>query len=306
MSIDFNALNSTTDASLKDRSELATDNVKLIEGDCRIVLKKIDANSIHLVVTDPPYFLDGLDSKWKKGSEKSTRATGSVGKLPVGMKFDTKKGKELRAFINEVSIEIIRILKPGSFFLCFSQPRLSHHMATGIENAGFEIRDMYAWHYTKRAQMKAFKQDHFVEKMNIPKIEKNRIKKLLGNRKTPQLRPQYESIIMAQKPKDGTFVQNWISNKTGLIDATKTLDGRTPSTVMHAEKVCVNGHLTPKPIKLLSHLIELFSVNGQTVLDPFIGSGSTALAALNTGRKCIGIEIESNYLFLARERLRKQ
>ena len=282
-------------------------DIQIIQGDCRDALRDLPDNSVHLVLTDPPYFLDGLDNGWKKGGDKATKSTGSVGGLPVGMKFDPAQGKNLQAFMQEVSAELARVLVPGGFLLAFSQPRLSARMAIGIEDAGFEIRDMYAWRFTKRAQMKAFSQDHFVDKMKITDKKKRKIKKDLGGRKTPQLKPQYESIIMAQNPKEGTFVDNWIEWKSGLIDTTKGLDDAAPSTVMTVEKPSgderQHGHMTPKPIMLLSHLIEIFTCKGQVVLDPFLGSGSTALAAKNVNRGCIGIEINPKYVDIAKGRI---
>ena len=281
--------------------------MNVIHADCRQALKKLPDNSVHLILTDPPYFLDGLDDGWKKGSANKVKATGSVGGLPVGMRFDPKQGKALQAFMQELSTELSRVLVPGGFMLAFSQPRLSPRMAIGIEDAGFEIRDIYAWHYTKRAQMKAFSQDHFVDKMNIPDGKKIEIKENLQGRKTPQFRPQYEAIIMAQNPKAGTYVDNWLQYQAGLIDVSKTLNDNAPSTVMLVEKPSgaerLHSHMTPKPVKLLSHLIEVFTCAGQTVLDPFLGSGSTAVAAKNVNRDCIGIEIELDYVNIARERL---
>ena len=284
--------------------------IDLIQADCRQALKRLPDNSVHLVLTDPPYFLDGLDNCWNKGKADSIRGTGAIGGLPVGMKFDPKQGQALQVFIGEVAQELTRILVPGGFLLTFSQPRLSPRMACGLEDAGFEIRDIYAWRYTKRAQMKAFSQSHFVDRMDLSKAQKNNIKRSLCGRKTPQLRPQYEAIIMAQNPRQGTFVENWLQYRAGLVDVTRTLDGSSPSTVMTVEKpdkderASSDNHLTMKPIKLLSHLIEVFSEERQIVLDPFLGSGSTALAALKTGRRCIGIEIEKSYLQTARKRLR--
>jgi len=77
--------------------------------------------------------------------KKSISKAGVIGGLPVGMSFDPQQGKNLEKFINTISKEIYRILKPGGFYLCFSQARLSHRMAVGIENANFEIRDMLYW-----------------------------------------------------------------------------------------------------------------------------------------------------------------
>jgi len=73
-------------------------------------------------------------------------------------------------------------------------------------------------------------------------------------------------------------------------------------TVKH-ETSYKNNHPTVKPIKLFEWLIKLVTREGQTVLDPFLGSGTTAIAAHNTGRKCIGIEREEEYLGIARGRI---
>ncbi len=280
--------------------------IKVVTGNCFEKIGEIEKNSVHLVITDPPYFLDGLDSAWRKGGENAKRATGVVGGLPVGMKFDPKQGRALQDFIGRIGELLLGVMLPGAFAVMFSQPRLAHRMAVGMEEAGFEIRDLLVWHFTRRAQFKAFSQEHFVNKMDIPIDEKEALKRDMQGRKTPQLRPQFEAMILAQKPREGTFVENWKKYKTGLIDPKKTLDGNTPNTVMTVEKPHkeqYNGHLTVKPLHLITHLIELLSLPRQTVLDPFLGSGTTALAAWNTGRCCVGIESNPDYIEIAKRRL---
>jgi len=282
--------------------------IDIREGDCREKLKEMDDCSIDMVLTDPPYYLDGLDTNWRKGQAHSTRGTGAVGGLPIGMKFDPKQGRALQEFLEPVTKHLYRVLVPGGFFISFSQPRLFHRIAAAAENAGFEIRDMFIWHYTKRAQFKAFSMAHFVEKMDIPKKEKNTILRELQGRKTPQLRPQFEALMLAEKPREGTFIDNWLKYKTGLIDAAKSLNGKSPTTLMAVEKPIkevFNTHLTVKPVRLLIHLIELFTVKGQVVLDPFLGSGATALAAIQTERSCIGIEINPEYIEIAEKRIKE-
>lgn len=279
----------------------------LMLGNCLDKLKQIADNSVHLVITDPPYFLDGLGDDWDNTKiQNKQKKAGVIGGLPVGMKFDPKQGKKFQEFYSKVSEEIYRVLCPGGFFLSFSQPRLFHRMSVAVEDAGFEIRDQYIWYYTQRSQMKAFSQDHFVDKMSISEKEKTEIKKKLNGRKTPQLRPQFESILMAQKPRDGTFVENWLKWETGLIDTTASLDGKSPSTIMGFEKPIkesYNSHLTVKPVVLIQHLIRIFSKNGQVVLDPFLGSGTTAIASEKEKRKCIGIEINPEYMEITEQRL---
>ena len=268
----------------------------------------MDSESVHLVATDPPYYLDGLNQDWRKGTGTTPRGTGSVGGLPVGMKFDPKQGRELQAFIESVGTALLRVLVPGAFAVVFSQPRLVHRMAVGLEDAGFEIRDIYAWHYTQRAQFKAFSMNHFVDRMNLAHTKKNQLKRRLNGRKTPQLRPQFEAMVLAQKPRQGTFVENWLKYKTGLINSSATLDGKAPSTVMTVEKPlrnAGNNHLTVKPVQLMEHLIRLFSIPGQVVLDPFVGSGTTAVAARRIDRACIGMDINPDYIAIAEQRLQE-
>jgi len=63
------------------------------------------------------------------------------------------------------------------------------------------------------------------------------------------------------------------------------------------------AHITIKPVCLISHLIKLFTQAGQTVLDPFVGSGSHGVAAMETRRQFIGFEIEKNYYEIASKRI---
>ena len=277
------------------------------EGDCLDILPALELESVHLVITDPPYFLDGLDNKWRNGNKR--KKGGAINGLPVGMKFDPKQGAELQGFMEKVGEATMPILCPGAFAVFFSQPRLVHRMAVALENAGFEIRDLLAWHFTKRSQFKAFTQDHFVEKKCMSEKEKKRITKKLGGRRTPQLRPQFETMILAQKPKIGTFVDNWVEYETGLINPDVSLTGKSPSTLMTVEKPNkekYNDHLTVKPVLLIKHLVELLSIKGQTVLDPFLGTGTTAIATQKTGRRCIGIEINPAYIEIAEKRIGEQ
>lgn len=64
-------------------------------------------------------------------------------------------------------------------------------------------------------------------------------------------------------------------------------------------------HPTMKDIKVITYLIEVLSNEGDTVLDPFIGSGTTAVAALNANRNCIGFEIDENYFNIAQNRINR-
>ena len=278
--------------------------------DCREGLKKLEDCSTHLVLTDPPYFIDGMGSDWDHSSlKKRAEKAGVVGSLPVGMKFDVKQGIQLQKFMKPICQELLRVTRPGGFFLCFTQNRLVHRMAVSMEESGFEIRDVLLWQY--QGQPKAFKQDHFVErnyiKGRISKIERDRLIDKLDGRKTPQLKPQGEMIVLAQKPKEGTFVHNWDKYETGLIDVSQPYltPEKFPGTVIPVAKPTKKyNHMTPKPIDLLRHLIRIFSIKGGGVLDPFAGSGSTGVAARLEKRDFVGFENDTKTAIMADLRIK--
>ncbi|KAA6204693.1 MAG: site-specific DNA-methyltransferase [Candidatus Tokpelaia sp.] len=281
----------------------------LFQEDCRHGLPRLAADSIDFIVTDPPYFIDGMGDDWNdtKLKHKAAKA-GIVGGLPVGMKFDREQGRRLQAFMQPLAAEFLRVLKPGGFCIVFSQGRLYHRVAQALDNAGFEIRDMLGWKY--EGQAKAFSPNHFIRKdKSLLDSEKAKLIAELKGLKTPQLKPQIEPMSLAQKPREGTFVENWQKYGVGLLDTRESLDGRFPGNIMEVSKQGKNSdkidHMTVKPVALIAHLIKLFTRPGQTVLDPFAGSGSHGAAALQTGRRFIGFEIEPRYCRFAEDRLQK-
>lgn len=285
-------------------------NYKLYNGDCRNVLKNIPDNSVDLIVTDPPYFIDGMGDDWNDITlNKRAKRAGVVGGLPVGMKFDRKQGKKLQEFLTPISKEFYRVLKPGAFCIVFSQARLYHRTAVALEDSGFEIRDMLGWKY--EGQAKAFSQNHFIKKRDdITEAQKKEIITSMEGWKTPQLKPQIEPMVLAQKPKEGTFVDNWLKYKVGLMNINQSLDGKFPGNIIEVSKKerfkdeeYKIEHMTVKPVRLIEHLIQLFTSEEQFVLDAFAGSGSHGVAALRCNRKFIGIEIEEKYYQICKKRL---
>lgn len=281
----------------------------MLPEDCRDALPELAENSVALVLTDPPYFTDRMGAEWDLRALRSRVKNGVVGGLPVGMKFDPKQGRDLYEFLRPIAEEWRRVLKPGGFALCFSHPRLAHRTTSAIEDAGFEIRDLLAWKH--EGQAKAFTQEHFVRRRDLSDREKARIIRSLGGRKTPQLKPQMEMIVLAQAPRAGTFVDNWMEYRAGLIDVSRPLldPGRFPGTLIPCPKPKERfGHMTAKPVALLRHLIRIFSAPGtnSVVLDPFAGSGSTGVAARLEKRGFLGFEIDAAMAKTATERLAKE
>ena len=70
------------------------------------------------------------------------------------------------------------------------------------------------------------------------------------------------------------------------------------------EKGKTNTHLSVKPIDLIQHLVQLFTREGATVLDPFMGSGTTAIACVRSNRQYLGFEINEEYVKISKKRLK--
>ena len=296
-------------------------------GDCIAYMKQLPANSIDMVCTDPPYFLDGLGSDWNKESLDQKGSSSRVGNLPKGMKFDRNQSKKFHAFYTNVSAEIFRVLKPGGAFLSFSSPRLYHSMAWAMEEAGFEIRDMLGWIYTQ-AQVKAFSQDHIIDKDKTKTDEeKAALKAVCKDWKTPQLKPAIEPICLAVKPIEGRYIDNFEKYRTGLMNTseeTKVGDGYFPANIIvtepfengidkvflvskpnKAEKGTYNTHLSVKPVALIQHLMTLFTKENALILDPFMGSGTTAVACVASNRRYMGFDINEEYIKITERRIKE-
>jgi len=297
---------------------------QIIEGDALTILPELEENSIDLVLTDPPYFLDKLDDKWDPEQVSTiTDYCIVVKSLPPGMKFDREQGIRFYEWYKIVASLIFRVLKPGGFFFSFSSPRLYHRMVSAVDDCGFLIRDCFIWLYTQN-QPKAMSLNHFIDKMDLPEKEKQNLKENLKGWKTPQIKSCFEPIMMAQKPYENTFLENILKYNVGLVNTNiKIGNGMFPSNVITTEKIIeeidkyfllpkpdleekgeYNFHKTVKPLAICEYLIKLTTRDKNSiVLDPFVGSGTTAIAAKRLGRKFIGIEINPEYVEIARKRL---
>ena len=90
------------------------------------------------------------------------------------------------------------------------------------------------------------------------------------------------------------------------VEPTTVDDGRNKpidNPFLRGKTLRQNTHPTVKPVKLMEYLITLITPPNGIVLDPFLGSGTTALAALNLGRFFIGIELNEEYCEIARRRI---
>ena len=299
--------------------------VHIIHNDCMNELEKMPDNSIDCVITDPPYFIDKLDNTWSSQEIKTDVKNSHIKHLPKGMKFDKSQVKNLYDYYLELSKLLFKKMKPGGYFLSFSSPRLYHAIAMSCDIAGFEIRDMITWNYTQ-SMPKGMSISHVIQKMDMSEEEKQKLIEEYKDFKTPQIRSCFEPICVAMKPIGKlTFIQNELQFKTGLLDFSQKVGingDRVPANIItteeyneiydknflvskpsKTEKGETNTHITVKPVTLIEHLVNLFSKKGSLVVDPFLGSGTTALACKNTNRRCIGIELNEEYYNICLKRL---
>jgi site-specific DNA-methyltransferase (adenine-specific) len=125
------------------RPVLSRAGVELIQGDSRLEMAKMEANSIDAIITDPPYGLtDGLDtakllSHWMSGTAHEGSKAGFM-------------GKSWDSCVPSPALwrEALRVLKPGGHCLAFGGSRTAHLTQTSMELAGFEVRDTLIWHYS--------------------------------------------------------------------------------------------------------------------------------------------------------------
>ncbi len=297
---------------------------KILEGDALKLFKKIPDNSIDLVLTDPPYFLDKLDSNWDLEEVNSKKNMKVITSLPAGMKFSREQGVNLYNWYSMIAKEVHRVLKPGGYFFTFSSPRLYHRIASAVDDAGFEIRDAFIWLYTQ-SQAKAMALDHVIKKRkDLSDEQKEALSNKLDGWKTPQLKSNYEPIVFGRKETEGNNLDNVLKYEVGLLNTNVTTgDDMFPSNVISTDPISddidrafliskpskkekreYNFHKTVKPIEICVHLIRLSVLSEDAiVLDPFMGSGTTAVATKILGLNYLGFEINKEYIEIANKRL---
>jgi DNA modification methylase len=122
----------------------------------------------------------------------------------------------------------------------------------------------------------------------------NLIQTVIWDKKTIGLgwryRPSYETIIIGSKSKD----------KYNFYDTSKSCSNIVRYNNVIPQK---GDHPTPKPVDLMAHFLRIHTNKGDTVLDPFLGSGTTAVACKMLDRNYIGIELSEKYCEIARDRI---
>jgi DNA modification methylase len=220
-------------------------------------------HSVHLVVTSPPY--------------------------NVGKEYDADRTlEEYLAFLERVWRETWRVLVPGGR-LCINIANLGRkpyiplhgYITECMLRLGFLMRGEIIWNKAASASSST----------------------AWGSWRSaanPTLRDVHEYILVFSR--DNFRRQNPME-RPSTIRRDEFLEFTRSVWTFAAESARKVGHPAPFPVELPYRLIQLYTFQGETVLDPFMGSGQTALAALKAGRQYVGYELDPDYVALAAQRL---
>lgn len=286
---------------------------QIICGDSIAELKKIQDNSVDLVLSDIPYGigLDDWDVLHKNtnsaygGNSPAQQKAGAVFKKrgkPINgwSEADRKIPYEYQEWCASWAPELLRVLKPGGSVFIFAGRRFAHRCISALEDTGFNFRDMLGWTRPKAV--------HRAQRLSIVFNRRGdeESAKFWDGWRVGNLKPTFEPIIWAFKPYKITISDNVLENQLGAYnhDVFEQYFGSLDNIFECGMEKGESGlHPAQKPVRLMKALIELVTIPGQTVLDPFAGSGSTVVAAEELNRKGIAIEFNEDYCSLIKERL---
>ncbi|MCK5139426.1 MAG: site-specific DNA-methyltransferase, partial [Thermodesulfovibrionia bacterium] len=248
---------------------------KFFKGDSLTGMRKLPNESIHALITDPPYGIEFMSLSWytefdTAQGDRLFQATGSMGDkgfgtLPAFRGMTETELDDYRKFTVAWSTEALRILKPGGYLLSFGGIKTHDIMTLGFRQAGFQIRDVILWLFASgfpKGQdiSKEFDRKAGVERPIIAKSPNVRPAQVTGaagfHKQLKQHQPEryegkkgedfnitapvtedaikwdgwrtnlktaYEPIVMCQKPREGTFIENVKEYEVGAlnIDATR-------------------------------------------------------------------------------------
>jgi site-specific DNA-methyltransferase (adenine-specific) len=261
---------------------------RIIQGDCEQVLQEFPDNSVDLIFTSPPY------------ADQRKTTYGGV-----------KPGEYVDWFLPKAE-QFLRVLKPtGTFILNIKERAINGERHTYVIELILKMRGL-GWLWTE--EFIWHKKNAYPGKW--PNRFRDAWERLLQFNKRRKFNMYQEAVMVPV----GDWAEDRLSN---LSETDKIRDeskvgsgfgkniskwvGRDkvyPTNVIHMATECSNRrHSAVFPVDLPTWFIKLFTDGGNIVLDPFIGSGTTAVAAKQLGRKYVGIDINEEYCQMARQRL---
>ncbi|MFN2188380.1 MAG: DNA-methyltransferase [Candidatus Promineifilaceae bacterium] len=290
--------------------ERLIDNIT--QGDCRELLHRIPEESVHLCLSDIPYGINFDD--WDVLHPNTNAALLGQSPAQKGLNGFKRRGKPIQgwnkadrsipsqyeSWCHEWAEPLFPVMKKGASLFIFGARRTIHRAIVALEDAGFILRDVLAWK-KKSAHHRSQRLATVFERRGELELAEQWQGWRLGN-----LAPIYEPIAWLFKPYDRTITDNVMEHGIGAmnIKACKR-NGTSPTNLLEINfrPGEIREHETQKPLDLTEYLIKLTTVEGQIVLDPFIGSGTTAVACRRMNRRFIGFEVDENYLQVAKRRL---
>ncbi len=229
-------------------------------------MRELPDESVHLMVTSPPY--------------------------NVGKEYDEDLTlEEYLAFLRRVWSETARVLVPGGR-ACINVANLGRKPYIPLH--AFIVKDMLDLGFLMRGEI------------IWDKGASSSVSTAWGSWQSasnPTLRDAHEYILVFSK---GNFRRDRPDGRSDTITKEEFLEYTKSVWEFPAESARKVGHPAPFPVELPYRLIQLYSYKGEVVLDPFMGSGQSALAAMKSGRHYIGYETNEDYRRLAEKRILEQ
>ena len=245
---------------------------KIIKGDCLKSFKKIPDNSIDLIFADPPYNLQLKKDLYRPNETKVNGVNDEWDKFSSFKEYDKFSTAWLR--------ECKRVLKPNGTLWVIGSYHNIYRIGTILQDLNFWILNDIVW------------------------IKSNPMPNFKGTR----FNNAHETLLWVSKDEKSKFTFNYKTMKAFNDDLQMRSNWTIPicsGKERLKDKDGLKVHSTQKPKELLKRIILATSKEGDIVLDPFFGSGTTGAVAKLLRRNFIGFERESKYIKAARERIRK-
>ena len=265
--------------------------------DCLVWMDQQSVNSIHAIVTDPPYGLKEYNSEEKR---KLRHGKGGIWRIPPAFDGCVRSPlprftvlteddhSRLRHFFSDFARRAFRILVPGAHVFIATNPLLSHlvygpFLASGFEKRGEVIR--------------------LVQTLRGGDRPKNAHREFADVSVMP--RSSWEPWGLFRKPCEGRVQDNLRKWKTGglrRISSAIPFGDVIPSSPTRPEERAVSPHPSLKPQSFMRQIVRAsLPLGAGLVLDPFMGGGSTIAAAISVGYESVGIELDAPFFAMARE-----